>query len=197
MRFLRAGATLAAVICLISLTGCAPVSDPRVTRLPSDGPAALPSASSSPAPSPTAPSPTPSTPSSASESAPPAPDGTDCDGRPQVLSAGSPALQLTGECPEVQVQGSDLAVDAATARIAILLVQGDRVALTLGTGGQVTVQGNDVELRADEISMLVIRGDRNVVTAEAVTGVQFQGNDNVVRAPVSQLDDQGMRNVVG
>jgi hypothetical protein len=71
--------------------------------------------------------------------------------------------------------------------------------VSLGRGGQVTIQGNDITISAADVSSLTVRGDRNAVTATgSVGGVEFQGNDNTVRAAsVGAVSDNGDRNTTG
>ena len=105
---------------------------------------------------------------------------------------------LVGECPEVELQGSDLTIDTTGATVAIMRVSGDRAGGRLGEVGQLTIAGNDTVLAGDRISSLTIRGDRNAVSASGgIEGVLLQGNDNTVAGTVGQLSDEGARNTVG
>lgn len=171
----------------VLLPGCSVLgaAEPRVTRLPTDA-RATPSPSATAAPGTTAATP-----------APPSGDVVECGGGSILITAGSPST-LVGECPEVEVQGSDLTVDTTGATVAIMRVSGDRAGGMLGDVGQLTIAGNDSVLAGSRISSLTIRGDRNAVSASGgFEGVLLQGNDNAVAGSVGQLSDEGARNTVG
>lgn len=175
-----------AVAVLVACTVLAP--QPRLTRLPSDAPESQTSLSASP--------------SAVPEGTPlpiPGPEAAGgCDGRPVVLTAGSPTLTISGDCPDVQVQGTDLAIDARAASVQTLLIAGDRVSVRAGGVGTLTIRGNDTVVSAAGIDALVVNGDRNaVVAAGGVDSVVVQGNDNTVRGSVDRISDQGGRNSVG
>lgn len=182
----RASGAALATIAALAVGGCALIPGPRVTRVPADAPSPRTSVSVTAAPGPGSAQPTPPG------------MGIDCGGRPVVLSAGSPSFTLSGECPDVQVQGPDLAVDLTSASVQSLLVGGDRVTVRAGGIADVTVQGNDTVVSATGIEALVVRGDRNaVISSGGVGSVVVQGNDNTVRGGVGRMSDEGGRNTIG
>ena len=187
----RRSTAVAAVLAALLLSGCNVIAEePRATRLPSDARTDSPVPSAPSAPSPSVVTPSPSTPSVTG-------DALDCGGRPVQVTAGAASV-LVGDCPEIEVQGSGLVLDARDAAVGILRLSGDRIVATAGVVGQVVLAGNDIALTADEISSLTVRGDRNTVAVSGTAaGVLVQGNDNTVAGDVSQLDDQGARNTVG
>ncbi|WP_125132118.1 DUF3060 domain-containing protein [Microbacterium sp. 10M-3C3] len=188
----RVAASAVTVLAVLSLAGCAGFAQPRITRLPTDGPAGG-ASSQAPAPGPT----TSAAPAaSPAPSAPPASGEVDCGG--VAISVTSTGTQLVGDCPDVTIQGSALAVDATRASLVRVAVRGDRVTLTAESVSELTVQGNDVRVDARSLSSVAVEGDRNTVTATGgIDAVTLRGNDNTVRAQVDRVDDGGARNTVG
>lgn len=187
MTISRAGGLAAVLAAALLLAGCSLAAEPRATVLPSDG-----TASASPTPT-ASPSVTVIVPS---PSVVPG-DALDCGGHALVITAGS-ADTIVGDCPDVQVQGGDLTLDATGASVAVLQLLGDRLTIRLGDAGQITLAGNDTEVSASDISSLTVRGDRNTVAATgAVADLLLQGNDNTVRGTMGEVSDEGARNTVG
>ncbi|QEW03385.1 DUF3060 domain-containing protein [Microbacterium lushaniae] len=182
----RRRAQLAVLVASVAiLAGCA-VPDPVVTRLPSDQARPVPSATPSDTATPAVPSADPGT-------------VQDCAGAPVALTAGSPSLVLRGDCPSVQVEGNDLAVDLSAADIDVLGVEGDRLTVTVGETDSLTLQGNDSTVTARDIDDLTMTGDRNTVTAtDSIDAVTVDGNDNVVRGidDDAVISDGGARNSI-
>lgn len=196
-RGIRTIVLVGAVTAMLALTGCGIEADPVVTRLPSDGSGHATTAPSTPtsASTPTAPAPI-ATPTANS----PVASAGDCGGAPITLTAGSETLALSGDCPDVQVQGSALVVDTSNASVGALSVSGDRIQLNIGAAASLTVLGNDAVVSATTLGTLTLRGDRNaVVVGGALASVGFEGNDNSVRANggVASVNDAGARNAVG
>ncbi|MGP3536474.1 hypothetical protein ACTU3I_16885 [Microbacterium sp. RD1] len=182
------------LVAATTLVACAFVPETRVTRLPTDNPRTTASASPSVTETPASPTPAVRTTAPVPQPEPVA----DCGGQPIVLDASSPTWTISGTCPDVQIHGSELVIDAEQADAGVVVVAGDRISVRMGAAGSVTVQGNDVFVDADGISSLTIRGDRNTIeTRSGVGGVLLQGNDNVVRGSVGQVADEGERNAVG
>jgi hypothetical protein len=191
-RSVRFAAAACAAAAIVVLSGCGLGPQPVVTVLPTDGaaaPSSTPAPSSSVVPVPPTAVPTPS-----SDAA----DAVDCAGGPVVLDAGSASLTIRGECPDVQVNGTGLQIDASQADIARLTASGERIVLVLGRVGEATLRGNDIRATATEITAFTVQGDRNTLTAsDSVGSVSFRGNDNGVRAAsVGPVSDEGDRNSV-
>lgn len=188
----RVAASAVTVLAVLALVSCAGFAEPRITRLPTDGPAGG-TSSTAPAAGPTA-SAAPS--ASPAPSAPPASGEVDCGG--VAISVTSTGTRLVGDCPDVTIQGSALAVDATGATLVRVAVRGDRVTLTAETVSELTVQGNDVRVDVRSLSSVAVEGDRNTITAtDGIEAVTLRGNDNSVRAQVDRVDDGGARNTVG
>lgn len=61
----------------------------------------------------------------------------------------------------------------------------------------VTVEGNDLIVRAELIERLVLRGDRLLVEASAIESLQINGQDNTVRADtIDDVTVNGDRNTL-
>jgi len=61
----------------------------------------------------------------------------------------------------------------------------------------VTVEGTDLIVRAEQIENLVLRGDRNLVEAESIESVEISGQDNTVNADeIDEVEIAGDRNTI-
>ena len=61
----------------------------------------------------------------------------------------------------------------------------------------VTVEGTDLIVRAEQIEDLVLRGDRNLVEAKSIESVEISGQDNTVTADqVDEVEIAGDRNAI-
>ena len=61
----------------------------------------------------------------------------------------------------------------------------------------VTVEGTDLIVRAEQIEKLVLRGDRNLVEAESIESVEISGQDNTVNADeIDEVEIAGDRNTI-
>lgn len=192
-----------AAVCAVVLTGCAAAPEPVVTRLPTDGTATTPTPTATPTGSRT---PTPATVvtappvASATPSAVPVEEGLlDCGGSSVTLAGSAQTFRITGDCPDLRVEGNGVLVVATSARVGTVIVSGDRMELQFGDVGGVTVQGNDITTLAGGLGSGVVRGDRNRIEASrSIAGVVLAGNDNTVTAPtIGSVDDQGQRNTIG
>ena len=188
----RGGAAATIAIGVLLLAGCGVGAQPVVTVLPTDG---SPVATAAPVPSNSVvPVPGTSVPTATSDSG-----AIDCGGAPIVLDEGSASLVISGDCPDVQVNGAGLRVDASAAEVAALVLSGNGISVDLARAGRLSVRGNDMTVSAAEVSEFDVEGDRNTLSASGVVGnVSFRGNDNAVRAAsVGQVSDAGDRNTVG
>lgn len=206
MRRIRGLWGAAAVMAALVLTGCMAAPQPVVTRLPTDDsarstaePTATPAATTTPAQT-TAPIPavTPAAPSVAPSSDPAAEGALDCGGSTITLAGNTQTFRITGDCPDLRVEGNGVLVQGTGARVGAVTVSGDRIELQLGVIGGVTVQGNDITTLVTSVGTAVVRGDRNRVEASASIGSALVvGNENVVTSPrTGTVDDQGQRNTV-
>ena len=61
----------------------------------------------------------------------------------------------------------------------------------------VTVEGTDLIIRAEQIENLVLRGDRNVIEATSIEDLEISGQDNTVKADsIEDVEIAGDRNSI-
>ena len=61
----------------------------------------------------------------------------------------------------------------------------------------VTVEGTDLIVRAEQIEKLVLRGDRNLIEAKSIESVEISGQDNTVAADtIDEVEIAGDRNAI-
>ena len=61
----------------------------------------------------------------------------------------------------------------------------------------VTVEGTDLIVRAEQIEDLVLRGDRNLVEADSIDSVEVSGQDNTITADeIDEVEIAGDRNAI-
>ncbi len=66
-----------------------------------------------------------------------------------------------------------------------------------GPCDEVTVEGTDLIVRAEQVDTLVVRGDRNLIEAESIDAVEISGQDNTVTAgEIDAVDIAGDRNAI-
>ena len=66
-----------------------------------------------------------------------------------------------------------------------------------GPCDDVTVEGTDLIVRAEQIENLVLRGDRNLIEADEIESVEISGQDNTVTADeIDEVEIAGDRNTV-
>jgi hypothetical protein len=66
-----------------------------------------------------------------------------------------------------------------------------------GPCDEVTVEGTDLIVRAEQIDQLVLRGDRNLVEADSIDEVEISGQSNIVEADeIGEVEINGDRNSI-
>jgi hypothetical protein len=66
-----------------------------------------------------------------------------------------------------------------------------------GPCDEVTVEGTDLIVRAEQIDSLVLRGDRNLVEADSIDSVEISGQDNTINADeIDGVEINGDRNSI-
>lgn len=178
------------VLLAMGLAGCSLLPQPIVTRLP-EAPVSV-------SPEPTGTAATGGTPSPAATAS--TPEGVaDCGGAAYTVTSGSSATVIVGDCPELRVEGSDLAVDASGASVGSLDTSGDRISVRAADLGQLTIQGNGVAVTAATVGALTASGDGNEVTVSGDVGsATVRGNGNTVSAArVGAVVLEGSNNSIG
>jgi hypothetical protein len=102
--------------------------------------------------------------------------------RPTVIGGEQFEYALTGDCPDVSVEGSDIDVNLDGVELGSLTVLGDRNEVDdAASPTEVTVRGHDNEIDATDIGDLLLAGDRNEVDASSqIMIVSIEGDDNQV-----------------
>lgn len=138
-------------------------------------------------------------PSMSAEASSAAVDTVDCGGAPLELTAPSDAVRVTGDCPQVQIEAADLALDLTAADLGSVTVQGERLAIALDDADALTLQGAAIVVTGEEIDAVLIRGDRNTITMRGeIETVDIEGDSNVVTGTrIGSVTDGGTGNAVG
>ncbi|MDL5350431.1 hypothetical protein [Microbacterium sp. zg-YB36] len=167
--------TVTAAAFALSLSACVPISTDGARPADDD---ARPSASAAP-------------------SAPGAATGGDCGGEPVTVSSGSD-LDLSGDCPQVTLSGTDIELDLTRATVDELQISGDRHEVDAGDVVTVAISGQDNNLEATSVMSLELTGDRNEIDVRGEIGeVVVNGNDNEVDAgALGDVVDNGDRNFI-
>ncbi len=120
----------------------------------------------------------------------------DCAGGDVAISSGDGEYRVTGVCPRVHVDGSDLDVDLEAAEVGVLVVRGDGNEIEAADVAELQVAGQENDIEATSIDVVSIRGDSNTVDSAGTIGrVSVQGNDNDVEGQaVGEVVDRGQGN---
>ncbi len=106
------------------------------------------------------------------------------DGGNRTVTGAEQSVLVTGTCAELTVSGTALVVDASSAEIGTLRLEGDRLRVDAGRADVVTIDGDDATVTAVAgIGKVEVSGDRNTAeTAAGIASVTVRGHDNTVHS---------------
>ncbi len=122
---------------------------------------------------------------------------TDCAGQPVLLTQGRSEFRLTGDCPDVRVEGTD--IDVFAQDVGTLLVVGNENEVRANAVSSATLQGRDNDLSARSVGALVILGNSNeAIVLGPIDSVVIDGSRNeVVGRPIGSVVSNGRFNDIG
>lgn len=122
---------------------------------------------------------------------------TDCAGQPVVLAHARADFWITGDCPDVRVEGRS--IDVYAEDIGTLLIVGDDIDVRANAVGSATLQGRGNDLVARSVGELVVLGTSNDVEVRGpIESVVIDGSRNDVSGrPIGTVVSNGRFNDIG